>query len=176
MPSGQTQKVYGHNEKALAPETIGDIHRMLSGSRATSQIRNHRTVSGVMFFEVSREQWRIKRGYAPYFQYHLVAGEDPEEKGCLVTMHLSHGIRRLDVLHMKSMWDTRAGIPNIAWCSAFQFKRQIYPTGTNSRAYWAIREARRAYCKELLGVFDDSKSLDDQDWHEIQVFRDLHQS
>lgn len=169
MPSGQTQKVYGHNEKALAPESIGDIHRMLGESKLTSQITNYRIVSGVMFFEVSRARWVEQRGYAPYFRYHLVAGEDPEEKGCLVSMHLSHGIQRLDVLHMQSMWDTRGGIRNVAWCSAFQFKRKIFDSGTNSRSYTAIRTARGDYCKKLLRVFDDSKSLENQDWHAIQV-------
>ena len=168
MPSGQTQKVY-EDEQPLAPESVRDIHRMLGESRLTSQIRKHRTVSGVMFFEVSRAHWIERRGYAPYFRYHLVAGEDPKEKGCLVSMHLSRPAQYLIPLHMKSMWDTRGGIPNIAWCSAFQFKRKIFPSGTNSRSYTAIRRARRDYCKELLRVFDDSLSFENQNWQAIQV-------
>jgi len=168
MPSGQTQRVYG-NEDALAPESVGDIHRMLGESRLTSQIRRYRTVSGVMFFEVSHVHWIAMRGYASYYRYHLVAGEDPKEKGCLVSMHLSHRAKRLITLHMKELWDTRGGVPNIAWCSAFQFKRKIFRSGTNSRSYTAIRRARRDYCRELLGVFDDSLSFENQNWQAIQV-------
>ena len=142
---------------------------MLGESRLTSQIRKYRTVSGLMFFEVSRAHWIERRGYAPYFRYHLVAGEDPTEKGCLVSMHLSRRAQYLIPLHMKSMWDTRGGIPNIAWCSAFQFKRKIFPSETNSRSYSAVRRARRDYCKELLRVFDDSLSFENQNWQAIQV-------
>jgi hypothetical protein len=175
MPSGQTQKVYGHNEKVLAPESIGDIHRMLGESRLTSQIRNYKIVSGVMFFELSRAQWISRRGgYTTYFRYHMVAGEDPNEKGCLVSMHLSPVAQYLITLHMSVFWDTRGGIPNVAWCSAFQFKRKIFPSGTNSRSYTAIRRARRDYCKDLLKSFDDSKAFENQDWQAVRVCRGPH--
>lgn len=174
MPSGQTQKVYGHNETALAPESIGDIHRMLGESRLTSQIRNYKIVSGVMFFELSRAQWIRRRGYTPYFRYHIVAGEDPNEKGCLVSMHLTHRARYLITLHMSNFWDTRGGIPNVAWCSAFQFKRRIFPSGTNSRSYTAIRRARRDYCKDLLKLFDDAVAFENQNWQAIRVCHGPH--
>ncbi|KAH0289325.1 hypothetical protein M436DRAFT_64350 [Aureobasidium namibiae CBS 147.97] len=75
---------------------------------------------------------------------------------------------------MKELWDTRGGIPNIAWCSAFQFKRKIFRSGTNSRSYTAIRRARRDYCKELLEVFDDSLSFENQNWQAVQTIIDAH--
>lgn len=60
---------------------------------------------------------------------------------------------------MRSVDDTRGGIAEVAWCSSLQLKRKILPSGTVSRSYTAIRNARRDYCKELLNRLDDFKTF-----------------
>jgi hypothetical protein len=174
MASGQTQLVY-KDEEALTPRSIGDVQQMLERSRLGSQIKDYKIVSGIMFFEVTRTQYNVKRrGFTSYVRYHMVAGEDPKEKGCLVSMHLSPEARYLITLHMSTLWDTRGGIVNVAWCTAFQFKRRILRSGNDSRSYWAIRRARRNYCKALLRLLDDCLDLESQDWQAIQVCAGSH--
>jgi hypothetical protein len=170
MASGQTQLVY-KDEEALTPRSIGDVQQMLERSRLGSQIKDYKIVFGIMFFEVTRTQYNVKRrGFTSYVRYHMVAGEDPKEKGCLVSMHLSPEAQYLTTLHMKDLWDTRGGIVNVAWCTAFQFKRSVY----DSRSYWAIRKARRNYCKALLRLLDASLDLENQDWQAIRVCAGSH--
>jgi hypothetical protein len=174
MVSGQTQLVYT-DEEALSPRSIEDVKQMLDRSELGSQIRHYKIVSGIMFFEVTRTQYNVKRrGFTSYVRYHLVTGEDPMEKGCLVSMHLSPEAQYLITLHMSTLWDTRGGIVNVAWCTAFQFKRRILSSGNDSRSYWAIRKARRNYCKALLRLLDDSLDLENQDWQAIQVCAGSH--
>jgi hypothetical protein len=175
MPTGQTQLVY-KNEKALAPESIRDVQQMLKRSRLGSQIRNHRIVSGIMFFEISRDQHVRQRGWHSYVRYHLVGGEDPKDEGCIAAMHLSPVAGELITLHMKGLWDTRGGNPNVAWCTAFQFQRKIFPSGTNSCSYTAIKDARVTYCKDLLRLFDESVDFERQNWQAVQVCHNSHQS
>jgi hypothetical protein len=114
MANGQTQLVY-KDEEALIPRSIGDVQQMLERSRLGSQIRHYKIVSGIMFFELTRTQYNVKRrGFTSYVRYHLVTGEDPKDKGCLVSMHLSPEAQYLITLHMKDLWDTRGGMVNVA--------------------------------------------------------------
>ena len=142
---------------------------MLGDSNLRAQIRNYKILSGIMFFEVRHTQFSRRLGRMTYVRHFLVAGEDPGDKGCIVAMHLSINAQRLETLHMKSLWDTRGGIANVAWCSAFHFQRKIFRSGTNSRSYWALRSARRDYCKELLKLLDVSRAFENQNWQAVQV-------
>jgi hypothetical protein len=173
MPGGQTQLVFG-NEAALVPESIRDVRRLLDGANPRVRIRNHRIVSGVMFLEVPHTQYVERLGRMSYVRYYLVAGEDPKEKGCIAAMYLSVEARKLLTVHMVDLYDTRGGKPNIAWCTAFQFKRAITPAGFDTRAYSPIIRARRNYCWNLLKKFDDSISFRNQNWQAIQVGYSSH--
>jgi hypothetical protein len=170
MPTGQTQKLY-KNEKALAPETIRDVKQLLDGANPRVEIRNHKIVSGIMFFEVSRAEHIKRRGNAHYARFYLVAGEDPMEEGCIAAMYLSP--QNLITVHMRHLWDTRGGIWYVAWCTAFQLQRSILPSGTNSCSCKAIRIACGDYCKALLRSFNDSLTFENQDWNAIQVCHGL---
>lgn len=168
MPTGQTQKVY-ENEKVLAPESIRDVHRMLDGSNLRVQIRKYKILSGLMFFEVPHAQYIERLGRMSYVRHFLVVGEDPQEKGCIAASYLGPEAQRLYTLHMKDLNDTRGGKRNIAWCTALQLQRKIFPSGTNSRSYTAITDVRTAYCKELLKALNDRVAFENQNWRAVQV-------
>jgi hypothetical protein len=169
MPTGQTQLRFGAREKALDPRSIKDIRKMLNPATRGTKIINHRTIDGHMFFEIADARWvRRTLRMVPVRRF-LVAGEDPHEEGCLAAMHLTDEARELWTTHMRGVNDTRGGIPEVAWCSSLQLKRKIFPSGTVSRSYTAIRKARRDYCKELLSLFDDSIPFDNQNWQDFQV-------
>ncbi|KAH0007785.1 hypothetical protein KCU78_g11588, partial [Aureobasidium melanogenum] len=174
MPTGQTQLRFGPREKALEPGSIKDIRRMLNPTTRGTKITNHRTVDGLMFFEIADVRWVRRTLRMVNVRRFLVAGEDPHEEGCLAAMHLTDEARELWTTHMRGVDDTRGGIPEIAWCSSLQLKRKIFPSGTVSRSYTAIRNARRDYCKELLSLFDDSTSSDNQNWQDFQNVINRH--
>ena len=174
MPSGQTQLRFGAREKALQPGSIKDIRKMLNPAIPGLKIRNHRTMAGLMFFECDCPRWVRRTGRFVHVRHFLVAGEDPYEEGCLVAMHLTDGAGELWTTHMRDVDDTRGGITEIAWCSSLQLKRKIFPSGTVSRSYTAIRNARRDFCKELLNLFDDSRPFDNQNWQDFQVCLGLY--
>ncbi|CAD0099387.1 unnamed protein product [Aureobasidium mustum] len=169
MPTGQTQRRFGAREKALEPRSIKDIRNMLNPATRGTRIRNHKTIAGIMFFDIDCVRLVERTGRMTYFRHCLVAGEDPHEEGCLAAMYLSDEAGVLRTTHMRSIDDTRGGIPEVAWCSSLQLKRKIFTNGTESRSYTAIRNLRRDYCKELLGLFDDSRPFDNQNWQDFRV-------
>ncbi|KAG9661754.1 hypothetical protein KCU64_g2371, partial [Aureobasidium melanogenum] len=174
MPTGQTQLRFGPREKPLEPGSIKDIRRMLNPTTRGTKITNHRTINGIMFFEIADVRWVKRTLRLVNVRRFLVAGEDPHEEGCLAAMHLTDEARELWTTHMRGVDDTRGGIPEVAWCSSLQLKRKIFPSGTVSRSYTAIRNARRDYCKELLSLFDDSTSFDNQNWQDFQNVINRH--
>ncbi|KAG9965470.1 hypothetical protein KCU61_g1666, partial [Aureobasidium melanogenum] len=174
MPTGQTQLRFGPREKALEPGSIKDTRRMLNPTTRGTKITNHRTINGIMFFEIADVRWVKRTPRLVNVRRFLVAGEDPHEEGCLAAMHLTDEARELWTTHMRGVDDTRGGIPEVAWCSSLQLKRKIFPSGTVSRSYTTIRNARRDYCKELLSLFDDSTSFDNQNWRDFQNVINRH--
>lgn len=169
MLSGQTQRVFGYDEKPLTPDSIRDVQLLLSGSHPRVRIRNHKIVSDIMFFEVFHTRYIQRLGRMSYIRHYLVAGEDPREKGCIAAIYLSTEKQEVRTANMTGLWDTRGGRSHVAWCSAFQFLRAITAGGKDSRSVSAILLARRDYCEELLKPLDDSIPLDRQDWQALQV-------
>jgi hypothetical protein len=169
MLTGQTQRVFGLNEKPLTPDSIRDVRRLLNGAHPRVRIRNHKIVSGIMFLEVLHTQHIQRLGRMSYIRHYLVAGEDPREKGCIAAIYLSTELQEVRTANMTGLWDTRGGKHYIAWCSAFQFLRGITPAGKDSRSVSRILSTRRDYCEKLLKPLDDSIPLDRQDWQAIHV-------
>ncbi|THY52793.1 hypothetical protein D6C97_06269 [Aureobasidium pullulans] len=169
MPSGQVQSVY-KSEKALEPESIRDVQNILAGRVPGIRVTKHKTISGLMFIEVDLI---TKKG--PVSSCLLVLGEDPHEPGCIVTSRLwtddVTGIRAgvAYTSHGSHLDDTRGGIPNTAWCTSFQFKRGLTQGGGISRSYWSMLPSRAIFCRQLLEVFKEPGSFNDQNWQKIQV-------
>lgn len=169
MPTGQTQLRFGVREKALEPGSIKDIRRMLNPATRGTRIRNHKTISGHMFIEVDCVR-RVKRtGRWAYVRNFLVLGEDPHEEGCVAAMYLTDGPNpQARTTHMRSVSDTRGGVPEVAWCSSLQL-RGLTEYGRSSKSYTAHLSTRRRYCKRLLRPLDDHVSFDNQNWQAIQA-------
>ncbi|THZ22701.1 hypothetical protein D6C91_03930 [Aureobasidium pullulans] len=175
MPSGQVQSVY-KSEKALEPESIRDVQNILAGRVPGIRVTKHKTISGLMFIEVDLI---TKKG--PVSSCLLVLGEDPHEPGCIVTSRLwtddVTGIRAgvAYTSHGSHLDDTRGGIPNTAWCTSFQFKRGLTQGGGISRSYWSMLPSRAIFCRQLLEVFKEPGSFNDQNWQKIQNVIDGYQ-
>lgn len=95
MPTGQTQLRFGAREKALQPGSIKEIGKMLNPATPGLKIRNHRTIAGLMFFEIDYPRWVRRTDRFAHVRHFLVAGEDPHEEGCLVAMYLTDGAGEL---------------------------------------------------------------------------------
>ncbi|KAG9953759.1 hypothetical protein KCU85_g883, partial [Aureobasidium melanogenum] len=175
MLTGQTQKRFGENEDPLEPRSIQDIKTMLNASGHGARIKNHKILSGIMFFEVQEERDIKRLGRKSYVRHYLVAGEDPNDEGCVAAISLSDEERQVQTTHMSALNDTRGGISNVAWCSSLQLRRKILRNGKSSRSYTAIRSVRRDYCEALLLEFDDLVPFKNQNWQAIQNIINRHQ-
>ncbi|KAH0354553.1 hypothetical protein KCU81_g1116, partial [Aureobasidium melanogenum] len=175
MLTGQTQKRFGENEDPLEPRSIQDIKTMLNASGHGARIKNHKILSGIMFFEVQEERDIKRLGRKSYVRHYLVAGEDPNDEGCVAAISLSDEERQVQTTHMSALNDTRGGISNVAWCSSLQLRRKILRNGKSSRSYTAIKTVRRDYCEALLLEFDDLVPFKNQNWQAIQNIINRHQ-
>lgn len=174
MPTGQTQLRFGEREKALEPGSIKDIGQMLNPTTRGTRIRNHKTISGHMFIETESTRRVERTGRMAYVRNYLILGEDPHEAGCVAAMYLTDGPNSLAwTTHMRSVSDTRGGVPEVSWCSSLQL-RGLTKFGRPSKSYTAYLSTRRRYCKRLLRLLDDHVSFNNQDWQAVEVCRVVH--
>ncbi|KAH0373066.1 hypothetical protein KCU65_g530, partial [Aureobasidium melanogenum] len=168
MPTGQTQLRFGPREQPLEPGSIKDIRRMLNPATNGTRIRNHKTISGHLFIELECVRKVERTDRWAYVRNYLVLGEDPHEAGCVAAMYLTDGPKpQAWTTHMRSVSDTRGGVPEVAWCSSLQL-RGLTRSGRPSKSYTAHLSTRRRYCKRLLRRLDDHKAFNNQNWQAIQ--------
>ncbi|THY29442.1 hypothetical protein D6D01_03549 [Aureobasidium pullulans] len=178
MLSGQVQSRF-ENEKALEPSAIEDLQKLLDETAPGYKVINHRTISGLTFFEMEHMKWD-KLVLVPEIWCFLVVGEDPNNAaGCIAAMRLAtrYGVRNGKAIttHGRRLNDTRGGIPIVAWCDAFQFKRTYTRGGRITSSYTALQKVRVRYCRRLLERFATQDSFKNQDWQAIQDIVDEHQ-
>ncbi|THZ87023.1 hypothetical protein D6C84_02066 [Aureobasidium pullulans] len=178
MLSGQVQSRF-KNEKALEPSAIEDLQKLLDETAPGYKVINHRTISGLTFFEMEHMKWD-KLFIVPEIWCFLVVGEDPNNAaGCIAAMRLAtrYGVRNGKAIttHGRRLNDTRGGIPIVAWCDAFQFKRTYTRGGRITSSYTALQKVRVRYCRRLLERFAAQDSFRNQDWQAIQDIVDEYQ-
>ncbi|KAH0260799.1 hypothetical protein KCU91_g14400, partial [Aureobasidium melanogenum] len=140
MPTGQTQRRFGLREKALEPDSIKDIREMLNPATRGTRIRNHKLISGHLFIEVDCVRKVERTDRWAYVRNYLVLGEDPHEAGCVTAMYLTDGPNPMAwTTHMKSVTDTRGGVPEVAWCSSLQL-RGLTKSAFNNQNWQAIEQ------------------------------------
>jgi hypothetical protein len=179
MLSGQVQSRF-KDEKALEPSAIEDLQKLLDETAPGNKVRNHRKISGLTVFEMEHMKWD-KLVLVPEIWCFLVVGEDPNNAaGCIAAMRLAtrYGVRNGKAIttHGRRLNDTRGGIPIVAWCDAFQFKRTYTRGGRITSSYTALQKVRVRYCRRLLERFAAQDSFRNQDWQAIQASLDAYLS